>query len=97
MPNLNNISNAAASARSVPADRELHIVNPPRSAKIAYPIPTFTYVILEVTDPLGNGGLLKNFVGYAVTSGQAFGPRLDFVPLPSNIRRPAVAALSQIH
>jgi phosphate transport system substrate-binding protein len=97
VPNLKNISNAAAAVRSVPANHELHIVNPPRSAKIAYPISTFTYVVLQPTDPLGNGGLLRDFVGYAITAGQAFGPRLDFVPLPGNIKRVAVASLSQIH
>jgi phosphate transport system substrate-binding protein len=97
VPNLNNISNAAAAVKSVPANRELHIVNPPASAKIAYPISTFTYVVLQPTDPLGNGGPLKNFVGYAISGGQSFGPRLDFVPLPKNIKHSDVAALSLIH
>ena len=97
VPNLKNISNAASAVKSVPANNELHIVNPPRSARIGYPISTFTYVILRPTDPLGNGGLLKEFVGYAIGAGQSFGPRLDFAPLPSNIRRVDVAALGQIH
>jgi phosphate transport system substrate-binding protein len=97
VPNLRNISNAAGAVKRVPGNRELHIVNPPRSARIAYPISTFTYVILRPSDPLGNGGLLKEFVGYAIGAGQAFGPRLDFVPLPGNIRRVDIAALSLIH
>ena len=29
-----------------------HIVNAPKKAKIAYPISTFTYVVLQPTDPL---------------------------------------------
>ena len=97
VPNLKNISNAAAAVKHVPGNRELHIVNPPRSARIAYPISTFTYVILRPSDPLGNGGLLKEFVGYAISAGQAFGPRLDFVPLPRNIKNVDVAALGLIH
>ena len=36
-------------------------------------------------------------LGYAITAGQAFGTRLDFVPRPGNIKRVAVASLSQIH
>ena len=96
-PNLRNIANAASIVHSVPANHELHIVNAPRRAKTAYPISTFTYVIVQGTDPLGNGGDLKSFISYAITSGQAFGPRLDFVPLPKLIRQVDQATLSQIH
>ncbi|HET8980108.1 MAG TPA: phosphate ABC transporter substrate-binding protein PstS [Solirubrobacteraceae bacterium] len=86
VPNLRNIANAAAAGHEA-ANGEIHIVNAPRRAKIAYPISTFTYCILRPTDPLGNGGLLKQFVKYALGPGQAFGPRLDFVPLPKNIKQ----------
>lgn len=85
VPNLRNIANAA-SVGHLAASGEIHIVNAPRKAKIAYPISTFTYAILQPSDPLGNGGLLKQFVKYALGPGQAFGPALDFVPLPKNIK-----------
>ena len=45
-PNLANIENAAQTVKHVPATNELHIVNPSKRAKIAYPISTFTYVIV---------------------------------------------------
>jgi phosphate transport system substrate-binding protein len=96
VPNLKNIANAAASVKHVPGDREMHIVDPGRSAKIAYPISTFTYVILRPSDPLGNGGLVKSFVKYALGPGQSLGPRLDFVPLPSRIHGADEAAAGQI-
>jgi phosphate transport system substrate-binding protein len=95
VPNLRNIANAAATGHEA-SNGEIHIVNPPRRAKIAYPISTFTYAILQPTDPLGNGGLLKQFVKYALGPGQAFGPRLDFVPLPSNIKNADEAAANRI-
>jgi len=85
VPNLRNISNAAGAVHSMPADREIHIVNPPKSAKIAYPISTFTYAILRSPDPLGNGAELKSFVQYALGPGQSLGERLDFAPLPSKV------------
>jgi len=97
VPNLANISNAASIVRNVPGNNELHIVNPPRSARIAYPISTFTYCIVQPTDPLGNGALLKSFISYALGAGQQFGPSLDFVPLPGNIKRADYATLSRIH
>jgi phosphate transport system substrate-binding protein len=96
-PNLKNISAAASIVHRVPGNYELHIVNPPRNAKIAYPIASFTYVITQPTDPLGNGALLKSFISYVITTGQAFGPALDYVPIPRNIRAADQAALNFVH
>jgi hypothetical protein len=79
------------------SNRELHIVNPSGRAKAAYPISTFTYVIVKSSDPLHNGGDLKSFISYAISGGQAFGTRLDFVPLPAAVKRADQAALGLIH
>jgi phosphate transport system substrate-binding protein len=80
-PNLTNIENAASTVRHVPGNNALHIVDPPRSAKIAYPISTFTYAIVPRS---GNkqASLLRSFISYALTRGQRSGPSLDFAPLP---------------
>jgi phosphate transport system substrate-binding protein len=96
VPNLRNIANAASVGHEA-SNGEIHIVNPPRRAKIGYPISTFTYVILQPTDPLGNGGLLQQFVKYALGPGQSFGPALDFVPLPKNIKAADEASANRIH
>ncbi|HLH65783.1 MAG TPA: phosphate ABC transporter substrate-binding protein PstS [Solirubrobacteraceae bacterium] len=96
VPNLRNIANAASVGHEA-ANGEIHIVDPPRRARIAYPISTFTYCILQPTDPLGNGALLRSFVRYALGPGQAFGPALDFVPLPANIRAADERAADRIH
>ena len=58
----------------------MHIVNPPRRNKSAYPIATFTYAIVPTNAP--QGGLLQSFIGYALGAGQRFGPSLDFAPIP---------------
>ncbi len=79
-PNLNNIENAATTVKSVPSSNALSIVDPPKSAKIAYPISTFTYVIAPTTAP--NGGELQQFIKYALGAGQSDGASLDFAPLP---------------
>jgi phosphate transport system substrate-binding protein len=96
VPNLRNIANAASTGHEA-ANGEIHIVNPPRRAKIAYPISTFTYCILQPSDPLGQGALLQQFVRYALGPGQAFGPALDFVPLPNGIKARDEAAANNIH
>lgn len=96
VPNLRNISNAARSAQ-FQSGNEVHIVNPPRRDRIGYPISTFTYVIVQPTDAFGNGAALRSFISYAVTGGQAFGPRIDFVPLPQSVRSRDLAALNGVH
>ena len=80
-PNLKAIVSAGATVKKVPGNNELHIVDPPKSAKIAYPISTFTYAIVPRS---GNkqASLLKSFINYVVGPGQQGGYKLDFAPLP---------------
>jgi phosphate transport system substrate-binding protein len=95
VPNLSQIENAAAVVHSVPSNNQVTIVNPPRGAKNAYPISTFTYVMA----PMGakNGALLQQFIGFALSpQGQAMGPRLGFAPLPRNVHNAAEATLRSI-
>ena len=64
---------------------QLKIVDPPKKCgKKAYPISTFTYVIV----PTASGDKaadLRKLVYWAVTAGQKFGPPLFFVPLPKAV------------
>ena len=83
-PNLGSIENAASAVKRVPGNNELHIVDPPRSAKIAYPISTFTYAIVPQSGNR-NAALLKQFITYVLGKGQRTGPSLDFAPLPKAV------------
>jgi len=73
---------------------ELHIVNPPKKAKLAYPLSTFSYVIAPKAS--GTSGPLKTFISYAVHAGQAFGAALDFAPLPKVVSKAAIASVGQL-
>jgi phosphate transport system substrate-binding protein len=95
VPNLSAIEAAASVVHSVPSDNQVTIVNPPRRAKSAYPISTFTYAIVPTTAP--QGALLQSFFGYALGGGQRFGPALDFAPLPKVVLRAARATVGAIH
>ena len=53
LPGLKGVSNAAATVTKVPANNELHIVNPPKSKTAAYPIATFTYAIVPLRSSRG--------------------------------------------
>jgi phosphate transport system substrate-binding protein len=64
---------------------QLKIVDPPaKCGKRAYPISTFTYVIVP-TSSGDKAADLRKFVYWAVTAGQKFGPPLFFVPLPKAV------------
>jgi phosphate transport system substrate-binding protein len=64
---------------------QLKIVDPPKKCgKKAYPISTFTYVIVP-TSSGDKAQTLRQFVYWAVTQGQKFGPPLFFVPLPKSV------------
>jgi phosphate transport system substrate-binding protein len=93
-PNLKNIENAAQTVKRVPSNNELHIVNPPKSAKIAYPISTFTYVIAKTTSPVATA--VQRFIKYALGPGQSFGASLDFAPLPKAVRTADNRAVGQL-
>jgi phosphate transport system substrate-binding protein len=94
VPNLSNIENAARSVTHAAPNIAYHIVNPPKSAKIAYPISTFTYVIVPKSAP--QGSLIKQFVSYALGAGQQFGPRLDFAAIPKAVLAASKKTLSEI-
>ena len=91
-PNLTNISAAASVVKSVPANNEMHIVNPPKRLKTAYPISTFTYAIVPHGSP--KAGLLGNFIKYALNAGQRFGAALDFAPIPKVVYNAGVRSAS---
>jgi len=82
-PSIESIAAAAKALTSVPANNKVSIVNPPASAKGAYPISTFTYALVPEKSP--KASILKPFLKWAITEGQEYGPALDFAPLPEQI------------
>ena len=93
-PNLDNISAAASVIKRVPANNEMHIVNPPKSARKAYPLSTFSYCIVPTVS--AKKALLSKLILYAASTGQKFGPALDFAPLPKVVYKAAVGTVAKI-
>ena len=93
-PNIPNITSAANSLTSVPAGNAVSIVAPPKSARIAYPLSTFTYVIVKKGE--ANIAAVKQFIAYALTTGQAFGNLLDFAPIPNVVLNAANSTLATL-
>jgi phosphate transport system substrate-binding protein len=93
-PNLPNIQQAASTIRRIPASNELHIVNPSKKLKKAYPISTFTYAIVPKSSPKKD--LLAKFILYALADGQKFGAALDFAPIPKVVHDAGVATAKSL-
>lgn len=94
VPGIPSIEAAAKTLKSIPANNEATIVDPPASAPEAYPISTFTYALIPLKSPKAE--LLKPFLKWAVTTGQEFGPKLDFAPLPPEIVAADEATIGKI-
>ena len=94
-PGIRGILAAASSDQKPAADGSLSIVNPPKKYANAYPISTYTYVI--VAQQSNKAPDLKKFLFWAVTKGQAFGPKLLFVPIPKSVLVVAEKTIAKIH
>jgi phosphate transport system substrate-binding protein len=93
-PGLRGVLSAASSGQKPDKNNALSIVNPPKKFANAYPISTYTYVIVPANSP--KAAELKKFLFWAVTKGQTFGPKLLFVPIPKSVLVVAEKAIKQI-
>jgi len=98
-PSLRRIAAAAAAFTKVPADNEMHIVNPPKSDTLGYPVSTYTYVIVH--KQTSKAAELRKMIFWALTQGQEpqFAAKLTFAKM-STVKPVLVAAeksLKQIH
>jgi len=62
----------------------------------AYPISSFTYIIIFKKMPKNRGQIIVNFLKWCLTHGQKFSKDLHFIPLPDSVIRRALQALSRI-
>ena len=85
-----------AFATDLAKDVRIPIVDPPASAKEAYPIAGLTFLLVpkEPKNPQ-NGKVLKDFVEYIVTQGQDQAEALFYAKLPSQLQQQDQNLLSQ--
>jgi len=94
LPNIANISSAASTVKALGPSNTISITNPPKKAKIAYPISTFTYAI--VPRDAAQKGFLQQFAKYCLTIGQKYGAALDFAPLPKVVQQAGLQAVGSL-
>jgi phosphate transport system substrate-binding protein len=94
VPAIASISAAASALKEVPSNNQISIVDPPASAPGAYPISTFTYALVPLKS--SKASTLKAFLNWAITTGQKFGPKLEFAPLPSKVVAASQATIAKL-
>jgi phosphate transport system substrate-binding protein len=83
-PDPKNVTNAAASLPSLPADLRFSITDQPGAQ--AYPIAGTTWVLLYKTQPdAEQGRLVAAFFQWALTDGQRYANGLDYAVLAPNL------------
>jgi len=94
LPGARAIKAAAATVKRVTPDNKISIVDPPKSAPLAYPICTFTYIILPTKT--SNAAALRKFVFWALTGGAKYGPKLLFEPVPKVVLSASEKTLKKV-
>jgi phosphate transport system substrate-binding protein len=95
LPGIKQITAAASTITGVPADNAISIVDPPKTNKDAYPIGTFSWII--VPKKSAKAKTVKQFILYAISPlGQKRGLPLIFAPLPKVVAVAANKTVAQI-
>ena len=92
---LDGVTEAAASAKTMPADFRVSITNAP--GKTAYPISSFTWLLIPTPakDPK-KGKIIADFLDWMVTDGQKMTSQLSYAPLPDSVAEKVKAAIKQV-
>jgi phosphate transport system substrate-binding protein len=94
VPGVDSVKAAAAAVTTIGKDNSISLADLPASAKDAYPISTYTYVIVPLSSDKAEA--LKKFITYAIGPGQSYGPDLDFAPLPAQVVTADKKAIAKI-
>ncbi len=93
-PNVESVEAAADAVSTIGPNNEISLADLPASAKDAFPISTYTYVIAPLESEKADA--LKKFITYAIGPGQEYGPDLDFAPLPKQVVAADKKAIAEI-
>jgi phosphate transport system substrate-binding protein len=75
---------AAGAAKNMPKDYRVSITDAPGAS--AYPISTFTWLLVYAKNPEGKGAELKAFLRWMLKDGQKTAPALGYAPLPATVK-----------
>ncbi|MFN8162901.1 MAG: phosphate ABC transporter substrate-binding protein PstS [Solirubrobacterales bacterium] len=93
-PGVKSVEAAADAVSEIGPKNEISLADLPSTAAGAYPISTYTYVIVPLETE--KAAEMKKFIEYAITEGQSYGPDLDFAPLPKQVVAADKKAIAKI-
>jgi phosphate transport system substrate-binding protein len=76
---------AAAAGVEMPKDYRVSITD--ASGKGAYPISTFTWLLVYPKNPEGKGAQIKSFLRWMLKDGQPMAPALGYATLPPSVKK----------
>jgi phosphate transport system substrate-binding protein len=85
---------AAAAGVEMPKDFRVSITN--ASGDTAYPISTFTWLLIYQNNSGQTGAVLRDFLGWMLDDGQKLAPALGYAPLPEKVKAMVKSAISSI-
>jgi phosphate transport system substrate-binding protein len=91
---LQSTTQAAASVKNMPADFRVSITNAP--GKDAYPIASFTWLLVPAQFKDNKGGIMKDFLTWMLDRGQGMAQQLTYAPLPKEVSDKVRATIGQI-
>jgi phosphate transport system substrate-binding protein len=84
----------AAAGINMPDDFRVSITN--AEGDNAYPISTFTWLLVYQSNPAGKGKILRDVIRWALTDGSEMVKALDYAPLPESVRTRVLKAVEKI-
>jgi len=82
---------------SLVKDVRTPIVDPPPSASDAYPISGLTFILIRKDRPdVDEQQTVKDFIGFAISAGQAPAEALSYARLPDSVQKQGLQLLSQL-
>ncbi len=85
---------AAAAAARMPKDYRVSITDAPGAR--AYPISTYTWLLVYADNPTPQGKALKQFLLWMLGAGQKDAAALGYAPLPANVRAMVKKTVEQL-
>ncbi len=85
---------AAGAAKNMPADFRVSITN--AAGGQAWPISTFTWMLVPSTMDKTRGEALKGFLAWGLTDGQQLLPALSYATVPKNVVAQEMKAMKQL-
>ena len=94
-PSLKSVESAAAGAlKAMPSDYRISIVD--SDGKGAYPISSFTYLLVYKTMPKEKGAEIVQFLRWAMKDGQAMAAGLNYAPMPPALVKKVEVTINSI-